>query len=376
MNCLLIVPQLGMGANGGYVPGGLAQFGRCVARAMASVKEWDRLGVWSLVDDPQSVVRTQEMLSRFRSEGELDIRHFGHSRAQLAAALGRECWRSTYHRVMYLHVHLAVLHDVPGHPVYDVWEIGKDVFDPLPSRRYRALRRAGRVFAISHHTDELARLRNPGIPVATVIHPCVEPEDKEESGECRTPDQYRAERREPAVLIVANMNYQHLYKGHQQLLSAWTSVRRGCPGAELWIVGAGDARADLESRLNHLDPNVAASIGFFGAVDQTRLDSLFRRCRVFAMPSTGEGFGIVFAEAAKYGVPSIGGKYDSVKEIVLHNQTGLLTEQHPHDLALVCVRLLTDDDLAQRLGDNARLRYVREYQFCHFRERFAKAVVG
>ena len=94
----------------------------------------------------------------------------------------------------------------------------------------------------------------------------------------------------------------------------------------------------------------------------------------FAMPSTGEGFGLVFVEAARYGLPCIAGKYDAAKEIVLHDQTGLLTEQHPHDIALACIRLLNDDADADRLGEAGRLRYWNHFRFSHFRERLLSSM--
>lgn len=52
------------------------------------------------------------------------------------------------------------------------------------------------------------------------------------------------------------------------------------------------------------------------------------------MPSTGEGFGLVFSGAAGYGVPRMSGRHNSVQEIVLDIQTSPLVEQNPDDIAL------------------------------------------
>ena len=95
---------------------------------------------------------------------------------------------------------------------------------------------------------------------------------------------------------------------------------------------------------------------------------------IVTMPSAGEGFGLVFVEAARYGLPSIGGKYDSAKEVIVDGATGLLVEQHPHDVAVACLRLLRDDALAQRLGDAGRRRYLERFRFCHFRARLLGAL--
>jgi len=62
------------------------------------------------------------------------------------------------------------------------------------------------------------------------------------------------------------------------------------------------------------------------------------------------------------------------REIIVHDQTGLLCEQHPHDLAVACIRLLTDPAMADQLGEPGRLRYVNHFRFTHFRERLLKSM--
>jgi phosphatidyl-myo-inositol dimannoside synthase len=142
-----------------------------------------------------------------------------------------------------------------------------------------------------------------------------------------------------------------------------------CPEAMLWIVGRGDGEPLLREQAQLLPPGAARKIHFFGAVADSTLQRMYRSARVFALPSSGEGFGLVFVEAARHGLPSIAGRYDAAREIVLHNRTGLLAEQHPHDLALACIRLLKDPALARALGDAARRRYQDHYRFEHFRDR-------
>ena len=47
---------------------------------------------------------------------------------------------------------------------------------------------------------------------------------------------------------------------------------------------------------------------------------------VFAMPSTGEGFGIVFLEAAACGVPVIGGNRDGSRDALADGRIGRLVD--------------------------------------------------
>jgi phosphatidylinositol alpha-1,6-mannosyltransferase len=239
------------------------------------------------------------------------------------------------------------------------------LFKQLSATGQRAMRRAGRVFSISRHTADLAARHTPGLREGAVVHLCAEPPDLEPSVSAG----YRAAGRKPAVLIVGNMHRGLMYKGHQQLIAAWPQVVSICPEAQLWIVGQGDGVPLLQEQVGMLSTRVFHRIHFFGALSQDALERRYRTARVFAMPSTGEGFGLVFVEAARHGLPCIGGKYDSAREIIVHNRTGLLCEQHPHDLAVACIRLLTDPAIADQLGEAGRLRYANHFRFTHFRER-------
>jgi len=265
---------------------------------------------------------------------------------------------------------------LPGHPPYTVWEIGVELFEPLTWARRRALLRAERVLSISHSTAEIAEQHNPGLPAAVVVHPCHEPPlfAPEPAVDPATAAPYDPAARAPAVLIVGNMYQTMQYKGHHELIAAWPQVVAACSPAELWIVGGGDGRAELEALARGLPGPAAAQIHFLGQLSETALAERDQRCRAFAMPSVGEGFGLVFVEAARWGVPCIGGKHDAAREIILDGETGLLVEQDPPEIAEACLRLLTDAALAVRLGAAGRRRYVENFRFEHFRARLLAAL--
>ena len=372
MRYLVVAPQIGFDLSGGIIPGGLLQFSRCVVRAIASSPSIEKLGIWTQMDPHNTEPMIERMLRVYaHPDLELDIRSFGGSRTQLTSAVALVCFKRAYDRVMYLLVNQAVITALPWHPSYLLWQIGWELFQNLPWWKYRALSHADSILSISRSTTEIAKHYNPGLPEARVVHLCVEPPlfGPESLEDPLTKVTYDPISRDKAVLIVANLHRKYLYKGHQHLIAAWASVIKLCPDAELWIVGDGDGRPELEEQRRNLPQQVAKQILFLGQLDETSLNHCYQRCRVFAMPSNGEGFGLVFIEAARYGVPCIGGKYDSVREIVLHNETGLLVEQHPYDIALACLKLLTDDELAKRFGEAGRQRYLTNFRFPHFRER-------
>jgi phosphatidyl-myo-inositol dimannoside synthase len=372
MNYLIVAPQLGYEVSGRVVPGGLLQFGRCVARAMASFKSITRLGIWCQVDPPGVEDMIFRMVQPYAHPAlQLDIRAFGGQRLSMASAI---CWANLsrfYDRIMYLLVNQSVLNLLPFHRPCDVWEIGEELFEPISIAKYRALSHADRLLSISYNTTKLASHFNPGLPRAQVVHLCLEPLlfSAESNPSTETSSTYEPARRDRAVLIVANMHSDMPYKGHKELIAAWPEVIRACPDAQLWLVGDGDGRPRLQQQAQALPREVAKNIIFLGRIANDALEQVYKRCRVFAMPSTGEGFGLVYVEAARFGLPSIAGKYDSAKEIVLDQQTGLLVEQESHAVAQACLQLLLDDNLARRLGEAARQRFLQYFQFRHFCER-------
>lgn len=65
---------------------------------------------------------------------------------------------------------------------------------------------------------------------------------------------------------------------------------------------------------------------FAGRVPAEELADHYRLCDVFAMPSTGEGFGIVFLEAMACGKPVIGGTRDAAVDALRHGELGVLVD--------------------------------------------------
>jgi phosphatidylinositol alpha-1,6-mannosyltransferase len=358
---LLVTPQFGYDELGRPTPGGLLQFSRCLARALASSPRLHSLDVWCQVDAPQSEPDIRAALAPYLRPGlALRVRGFGASRFSLAAAMAESCLNRRFDHVIYALLNQAALSETPGHPPFDLWQVGTESFRRLDSFQQRVMRRADRIFSISTHTTQLAARYTPGLRSGIVVPLCAEPPD---------PDPPAATCPEPAVLTVGNMHASLMYKGHQQLIAAWPQVVSACPESMLWIVGQGDGVSLLREQAELLPGSAARRILFFGAVAGPTLERMYRSARVFALPSSGEGFGLVFVEAARHGLPSIAGRYDAAREIVLHDRTGVLVEQHPHDLALACIRLLKDPALARRLGEAARRRYEEQYRFEHFRGR-------
>jgi phosphatidylinositol alpha-1,6-mannosyltransferase len=172
----------------------------------------------------------------------------------------------------------------------------------------------------------------------------------------------------PRVLVVGRLWGRGLRKGQSQLISVWPEVRREFPDAELWIVGEGEGRSALETTAQA--STAGHSIRFTGAVADDELESLYSRCDVYAMPSEGEGFGLVFAEAMAHGLPCIASRHDAGAEVVSDGETGLLVDpRSPDEILGALRRLLGDAALRARMGAAARLRTEALFSIDGFNQR-------
>ena len=95
----------------------------------------------------------------------------------------------------------------------------------------------------------------------------------------------------PHILTVSRLSPTDRYKGVEHLIEAMPAIRSAIPDARLRIVGRG---SDLPRLINLARTlGVGDAVDFLGFVDDARLQDELRNCRLFALPSRKEGFGLV-----------------------------------------------------------------------------------
>lgn len=172
----------------------------------------------------------------------------------------------------------------------------------------------------------------------------------------------------PAAVIVARMSRDEDYKGHRQLIECWPLVRKQIPAAELWIIGGGDLEADLKQIAG---PNIK----FLGRLPETDKLARIQRARCLAMPSRGEGFGLVYLEAMRAGRPCLVSNQDAGQEVINPPEAGLAID--PADIpacAQAVTRLLSDGPEWQQWSANAKRRYTEQFTEAAYHRRLAAAL--
>lgn len=159
----------------------------------------------------------------------------------------------------------------------------------------------------------------------------------------------------PLLVCVARL---HPQKGHRLLLTAFQSVVRRMPDAQLLLVGDGTLRAELESFTHDL--GLEKSVVFAGW--RTDVPSLLYGADLFVLPSLWEGFGLALLEAMAASLAIVATRVGAIPEIVLHGETGMLVESSGMvELATALLTLLGSPRERDRLGRQGRLRLETEF---------------
>ena len=146
-----------------------------------------------------------------------------------------------------------------------------------------------------------------------------------------------------------------------------------------WVGKCGDIALDTVAEMRrrghdvHLDivgclpPNGQAAVegvtfhGFLNKqnpAERATLYDLFRSAHAFFLPTQAEALGIVFAEAASYGLPSISYDTGGISGMVVHGETGLLLPEKASPIAFAdaMTSLFGDWDTYLRMAHAAPAR--------------------
>jgi phosphatidyl-myo-inositol dimannoside synthase len=207
---------------------------------------------------------------------------------------------------------------------------GIDVHPALSPATLAALRAADSIIAVSSWT-RLRVLDLGGIDPENVVvlHNTIDderfrPGDKP----LELTKRYGLRDEEKVVLTVARLAADERYKGYDRIIRALPALQEKAGPIRFILVGRGEDHARLEGLAGVL--GVRTNITFAGFVSDHELADHYRLADVFAMPSTGEGFGIVFLEAMACGTPVVAGNRDGSVDALDDGRLGRLVD--PNDL--------------------------------------------
>jgi len=286
------------------------------------------------------------------------------SRLRFTAAVQAAALRSTH--FLYDSLAMARAHNrlpLLTRPLL-AWLHGIEVWEDAPPDRLITARRAQVLLANSRYTRERAERLHGGFARARVCWLGTETDE--------LPATARGSSGPPTVLMVGRLESGR-DKGHRALIDCWPAVVDAVGDARLLIAGGG---TDFDALSQHAAASRAAGrIELHGFVPESAIDTLWAEATVFAMPSRGEGFGLVYVEAMRHALPVIASVHDAACEINVDGETGYNVDlDRQGDLTERIIHLLRARDVAARLGANGQQCWQRDFRFTAFRDRFLPLV--
>ncbi len=129
---------------------------------------------------------------------------------------------------------------------------------------------------------------------------------------------------QPVIVSLSRLSRADSYKHLDRMIEALPALLPQWPTLRLLIAGDGDDRPRLQAIAERLE--VQAAVIFAGCIPDAEVPDHLRLATVFALPSSGEGFGIVFLEALGCGRPVLAGNRDGSVDPLADGRFGLLVD--------------------------------------------------
>jgi phosphatidylinositol alpha-1,6-mannosyltransferase len=218
---------------------------------------------------------------------------------------------------------------------------GVDAWEIKNASRIEALRKANLILSVSRYTRDrliqevgldahrvkiLPNTYDPGMFAIAPKPP-------------RLLQKYGLQPQTPVILTVGRLADDERYKGYDQIIKALPEIRRAIPDARYLLVGKGSDRPRIEKLIAEV--GVSEAVILAGFVPDNELAEHYNLCDIFAMPSLGEGFGIVYLEALACGKPVLAGNKDGSRDAVADGELGLLVDpENTAEIAAEIIRVL------------------------------------
>ena len=241
---------------------------------------------------------------------------------------------------------------------------GIEIWKQQRTDYHRSARNAEFLISNSEYTASKSRACYPDLPGIRI---CPPGKDVESSIQVSA-DEPGFDMGPHDMLIVGRLSAEQRHKGHDHLVEALPLILAQVPDARLIIAGGGDDRARLEKKVASLQ--LSKQVIFTGWLGQAQLNRLYQRSALFVMPSTGDGFGLVFLEAMMQRLACVGLAGSAASEIFEHGVTGILVDREDRQaMAAQLAALLLDLEKRQQLAAAAYARYQQVFQASHFKGR-------
>ncbi len=256
---------------------------------------------------------------------------------------------------------------------------GVEVWQPLGRVASAFLGRADAVWAVSQFTaNQLSELHGVDAQRIQILHNTLDPAftDAAADNTALLQERWRLGNRHPVLLTVARLRHTEEAKGYDKVLEALPALIEAFPQLVYVLAGPWDEVEYQRVQQKARDLGVAGHLAMPGSVDRSLLPGLYRHSQVFVMPSTKEGFGIVFLEAAWCGTRVVAADAGGAPEALLQGRLGMLVPPgNPKALEEALIQALSAPLTASQQAEQKKL-VAEQFGFDNFTRRQASLLAA
>lgn len=160
-------------------------------------------------------------------------------------------------------------------------------------------------------------------------------------------------------LIIGMVARLNTIKDHETLIRAFAIIQNNFPNTELWLVGEGENKEQLQTLAREL--HVEKEVVFWGG--RSDVPELLGQMDIYAFSTTvNEGFGVALIEAMAASLPIVASDVSACREVLNNGTAGLLASPNsPEALAQMLEKLLQSIEQREDWGKKAFERAVSNY---------------
>lgn len=213
---------------------------------------------------------------------------------------------------------------------------GIEIWGRLPSSKKKMLQACDQIWAVSNYTRQ--RIIEEQQVVASkikVLNNCLDPFLPAPLAEKKSSallEKYGFAATDVIMLMLSRIAATERHKNYDTVIAAMPAAMKATSKNIRYLI-AGKFTADEAAHINAQASKFAVGerVTLAGYISDEALAAHFALADLYVMPSSKEGFGIVFIEAMYYGLPVIAGNSDGSADALLNGALGLMVS--PGDVA-------------------------------------------
>jgi len=222
----------------------------------------------------------------------------------------------------------------------------------------------------SEYTKNLAIEIGVNEDKITIINPGVFPVKKIEKTIIKEAEKL-LNNKSPRLITVSRFDKR---KNHEKIIMALRNLKQIYPNIIYTCIGYGEEEENIKKLVNELDLN--EQVIFLKNIEQDLKNALVAQSNAFVMPSiiykkSVEGFGIVYVEAAQYGIPSIGGKDGGASDAIKDKETGIICDGNNLEEIYSSIDLILKNNSYLEFGKKAK-EYSTKFEWNNIVKEYLK----